>query len=99
MLVHSLFTYFVWHSRHHHELISHCVDVINVKLRDPSVQTGVEQIHKVDQLEFKTFHRILSLDRSSCIVNEDRRDGIGFQSSLFITCSYEILVGSEMFLQ
>jgi len=49
MLVHSLFTYFVWHSRHHHELISHCVDIINVKLRDPSVQTGVEQIHKVDQ--------------------------------------------------
>ena len=58
MLVHSLFTYFVWHSRHHHELISHCVDIINVKLRDPSVQTGVEQIHKVDQLEFKTFYEL-----------------------------------------
>lgn len=44
-------TYSVWHPSHHHELVSHGVDIVHLELVDAVVQAGVEQIHEVNQLK------------------------------------------------
>ena len=35
-------TYFVWHPRHHHELVSHGVHIVHLESVDAVVQVGVE---------------------------------------------------------
>ena len=47
-------TYSVWHPGHHHELVSHGMDIVHLELVDAIVQAGVEQIHEVNQLKMST---------------------------------------------
>ena len=41
----------VGHPAHHHELVRHGVHVVHLELGDPRVQTGVEEVHEVNELQ------------------------------------------------
>ena len=43
-------TNIVWHPRHHHEVIGHSEDVVDVELGEPRIEVCVEQVHKLYQL-------------------------------------------------
>ena len=43
-------TYLLWHPRHHHELISHIVNIVHSELGKSHVQCTIEHIHEIYQL-------------------------------------------------
>ena len=47
-------TYFLWHSWHNHELIWHTVDIVDSKLVKSDVQSSIENVHEVNQLNKNT---------------------------------------------
>ena len=43
----------VGHPADHHELVRHGVHVVHLELGDASVKAGVEEVHEVDELQWK----------------------------------------------